>query len=49
MLSDYLRLLLAHTPLAHAMGLNGHHKVLKSFTWKESCRKLQGVYDELLK
>ena len=49
MLSEYIRLLLAHPPLANAMGHNGYHKVLKNYTWEKSCNKLQALYDELLK
>lgn len=49
MLSEYIRLLLAHPSLARAMGNNGYHKVLNHYTWEESCRKLHVLYDELLK
>lgn len=48
MLAEYIRMLLAHPPLAHAMGHNGHHKVLRNYTWESSCNKLQTLYKGLL-
>jgi glycosyltransferase involved in cell wall biosynthesis len=48
MLSEYIRLLLAHPPLANALGHNGYLRVLREYTWEMSCKKLQRLYDELL-
>ena len=48
MLSEYIRLLLIHPPLADAMGHNGYQKVLRHYTWDKSCDKVQSLYEELL-
>lgn len=48
MLSEYIYLLLEYPPLADAMGHNGYHKVLRHYTWRNSCDKIQSIYDELL-
>ncbi len=48
MLSEYIHLLLSTPPLAHAMGHNGYEKVLRHYTWENSCNKIQSLYDELL-
>lgn len=48
MLAEYIRLLLTHSPLADAMGYNGYLKVLRRYTWENSCKKLQELYNELL-
>jgi glycosyltransferase involved in cell wall biosynthesis len=47
MLSEYIRLLLIHPPLADAMGHNGYQKVLRHHTWDRSCGKIQTLYEEL--
>lgn len=48
MMSEYIHLLLSTPPLAHAMGHNGYQKVLRHYTWENSCNKIQALYDELL-
>lgn len=48
MLAEYILLLLTHPLLANAMGHNGYLKVLRQYTWENSCKKLQELYNELL-
>jgi glycosyltransferase involved in cell wall biosynthesis len=48
MLSEYIRLLLMHPTLADAMGHNGQLKVIRQYTWRNSCDKLLSMYGELL-
>ena len=48
MLSEYIRLLLMHPTLADAMGHNGYLKVMKQYTWRNSCDKLLSMYGELV-
>jgi len=48
MISEYIHLLLSTPSLAHAMGRNGYLKVLRHYTWENSCNKIQALYDELL-
>jgi glycogen(starch) synthase len=48
MLSEYIRLLLTNPLLSDAMGHNGYLKVMRQYTWKDSCEKLLSMYGDLV-
>jgi len=48
MLREYIEIILENPSLAKTMGHNGYIKVMRQYTWKESCRRLQDIYKSLI-